>query len=362
MFNSKLKNEISKMRVELLELRSVMAALNRSMAIIKFNPAGFVVDANEIFLSVMNYHLEDIVGKHHKIFCMPNYVASKEYQDFWQSLRSGNFYSGEVERITSVGQSIHLEATYNPVLDVDGNVVFIVKFASDVTEKYRLAQDAKNKSQVLHDSVISISESLADVSKTIHHVSTKSSQISNLTGGVIAETQLTMDVVDVANSEMQELAAIAVASNGQLEILLDNSKTIGGITLAIKEIADQTNLLALNAAIEAARAGEAGRGFAVVADEVRKLSERTAKATEQAALAINEVQRLIEDNSRQINLAQDKAIKTKNTFEEAANSLVGVMREISSIQNIIEETAIAAEQQSAAISSVSATVDKIAKL
>lgn len=362
MFNGKTKKELAHTKNELQELKSIIAALNKSMASIRFNPDGIITEVNDIFLRVMGYRREDIIGKHHRIFCSIDYARTPDYQVFWHKLQSGDFYAGEIERITANGESIHLEATYNPVFDENHKVVFVIKFASDVTEKFKLTQEAQSKREALHQSVVSISESLSEISTTINMVADKSNNISNLTDEIIHETQSTVDIVNIANQDMQELAKITTASNDQLSDLLEKSKTIGGITLNIKEIADQTNLLALNAAIEAARAGETGRGFAVVADEVRKLSERTAKATEEASQAINEVQTLIEENSNQTNAAQNKAIETKNIFEQAANSLKSVMNEITSIRGIIEETAVATEEQSTAIASVSDTVEQISRI
>lgn len=362
MFNNKVKQELIETKKSLFEARSIIEALNKSMACIKFDTHGNIVDANDIFLGVMGYRREDIIGENHKIFCSSEHIKSQEYNIFWENLRAGNFYAGEVERLTSHGDIVHLEATYNPVLDEDGKVIFVIKFATNVTVKYNLMNEAQTKREILKHNVVTIAENLNEISSTVNGVAEKSSNISLLTEEIIDVTHGTVSIVKTANDEMQDLASITTFAKNHLEDLLEKSKKIGSITSTIKEIADQTNLLALNAAIEAARAGETGRGFAVVADEVRKLSERTARATEEASQAINDVQLLIDVNSNQINTAQDKALETKSTFEKALNSLMHVAKEMKSIQEIITETAVATEQQSTAIASVTKTVDQIARL
>ncbi|MEQ6291275.1 methyl-accepting chemotaxis protein [Vogesella oryzagri] len=362
MFTSKTKRELDSVNKELQEAKGIIAALNKSMASIRFTPDGTIIDANDLFLRAMGYRREDIIGKHHRIFCSADYVASRDYQQFWSKLSAGEFFSGEIERVTASGQCLHLEATYNPILDREGKVSFVIKFASDVSRKFELAKAVQTQREALHEQVLSVSGSLVETASAIKGVAEQSLQISRMTDGILSETRSTVQIVEAANQQIQELSGITSETNSQLGFLLDKSKTIGNITSTIKDIADQTNLLALNAAIEAARAGETGRGFAVVADEVRKLSERTARATEEASLAINEVQSLIEVNSRQINAAEGKTQITRETFGQAAGSLGSVMSEITSIRSIIQDAVAATEQQSTVIGSIKDTVGQMADI
>ena len=110
-------------------------ALNRSLAIIEFAMDGTILDANENFLRVIGYDLDEIRGKHHSLFVDPVYAKSVEYEKFWQDLRSGHFASGEFPRLGKGGEKVWLEATYNPVLDERGKPERVVKFASDITVK-----------------------------------------------------------------------------------------------------------------------------------------------------------------------------------------------------------------------------------
>lgn len=121
--------------VKFSERQALLDAVSSSMAIIEFNPDGTIITANNNFLSTVGYSLDEIVGKHHRMFCDEQLVQSAEYKDFWKALNVGQASSGEFKRVDKHGQELWLEASYNPVKDAEGNVVKIVKFASDVTKK-----------------------------------------------------------------------------------------------------------------------------------------------------------------------------------------------------------------------------------
>lgn len=229
---------------------SLISALKRSTAVIEFDLAGQVITANQQFLDGMGYRLEQIKGKHHRIFCEREEAESPAYREFWARLNRGEFVVDRFKRIDAHGRDVWLEASYNPVHDVYGKLYKVIKFATVITD------------QVNRE--LAVSEAA-----TIAFSTSRQTDLSAQQGAAVV--QQTVDVMRKIALQMQD------ASEG-IEALDKQSQLISAILKTISDIADQTNLLALNAAIEAARAGDQGRGFAVVADEVRQLAARTSKA------------------------------------------------------------------------------------
>nr|WP_181289673.1 PAS domain-containing methyl-accepting chemotaxis protein [Pseudomonas brassicacearum] len=141
MFNTTLKNELTARTADLASYKGLVGALERSMAVIEFSPDGKVLRANQNFLNTMGYREDQLAGLSHRNFCAPALVGSAEYREFWDRLRAGQFVSGTFQRISGQGRHVWLEASYNPVLDEQGKVVKVVKYALDVTA--RVASDAE---------------------------------------------------------------------------------------------------------------------------------------------------------------------------------------------------------------------------
>ncbi len=249
------------------EANAKLGAIDRAMAVIEFNLDGTIITANDNFLQRMGYSLAQIQGKHHRLFCTPELANSSAYSEFWKRLNQGELFNGQFERVDKHGQTLWLEANYNPVYDASGRLCKVVKFASDVTARVQQhAADAASAAQAYH------------ISLNTRDVAEKGA-----------------DVIQQTASGMREIAADIDTSSQLIAKLGERSQQITAIVNTIRGIADQTNLLALNAAIEAARAGEQGRGFAVVADEVRQLAARTSGSTAEISSMIA----MIQDETRQ---------------------------------------------------------------
>lgn len=275
------------------ENQSMLAAIGRSMAVIEFTPEGNVITANDNFLKTTHYSLNEIAGQHHSLFCHRAEADSQSYKAFWASLNRGEYHSHRFERKDKYGHTIFLEASYNPLFDAKGRLYKVVKFASDITHQVTTLQTA--------------AESAHSTSVQNDACAQKGSQV----------VQQTVQIIQEISRDLNEAALSIDAVSKQSDI-------IGTIVQTIRGIADQTNLLALNAAIEAARAGEHGRGFAVVADEVRSLAARTSQAT----LEIVDVVRKNHDLSLSAVSSMQSSLSRTGLGVELANEAGEVILEI----------------------------------
>ncbi|MFQ6573195.1 methyl-accepting chemotaxis protein [Pseudomonas sp. UM16] len=269
------------------EHESLIKALMRSTAVIEFNLKGEVLTANDRFLQTMGYRLEQVVGKHHRLFCEPEEYNAPAYQAFWDTLRRGEFVAERFKRVDAHGRVVWLEASYNPIIDAHDVLYKVVKFATVITDQV--------------NQEVAVAEA-ADIAYT---TSVETDNSARKATDVVTQT---VEVMRGLEGYMQE------AAEG-IEALDKQSQVIGSIIKTISDIAGQTNLLALNAAIEAARAGEQGRGFAVVADEVRQLASRTSTATE-------EIARVVQQNEKLAKAAVDIIDSSKRQAEQGL-SLAG---------------------------------------
>lgn len=313
----KIANDITATKQTALDQFAILEALGRSQATIQFDPQGNILTANENFLQALGYSLEDIVGKHHQIFCDPSYTATVEYSDFWQNLGAGRFSAGRFLRLTRDGRKIWIQASYNPVLNESGDVVKVVKFACDITEEVEAASRTKAEAASVGQSVAS---SATEMAATIEDISKSVSRTAALA------TQTENHVHD---------------SSSASEMLQESSKGIGKVVGVIQELADQTNLLALNATIEAARAGDSGRSFAVVASEVKELAQETSVATQSIEKSVEEMCQRIDQ------------------VTQATQQITESIAEVSSNTNTV---ATAIEEQSITMGELSKTAESLVQL
>lgn len=134
--------DITEQRLRSFDFEGQLAAISKSQAVIEFNVDGSIITANENFLATLGYRLDEIQGKHHRIFCDPTYVASPEYAEFWEKLGRGEFEAGEFKSIDKNGNNIWIQASYNPIVDSNGKVLKVVKFASDITAEVNQRDEA----------------------------------------------------------------------------------------------------------------------------------------------------------------------------------------------------------------------------
>lgn len=221
-----------------------------------------------------------------------------------------------------------------------------------------IAAGASEQSQ----QITTVSSAVEEMSASVIEVARKSADAANSaneSGRIATEGG---DVVDQTITGMRSINDAVSSSASSVQELGKRGEQIGEVITVINDIADQTNLLALNAAIEAARAGEHGRGFAVVADEVRKLADRTTKATEEIAGSIQAIQNETTTAVQKMNAGTDEVTTGVAKAEQAGDSLKQIVASAQDVSAMVQSIAAAAEEQSAASEEVSRNIEQIASV
>jgi methyl-accepting chemotaxis protein len=321
---------------------------------------GKVMTANENFLKTLGYQLNEIVGKHHSMFCEDTYKNSNEYRDFWKRLNNGQFDSGEYLRLGKGGKHVWIQASYNPIMDIDNKPFKVVKYATDITDKKNLIFEIDKKVQGLTGSLSHLSNASASMSQSAqttmnssHEVSVASEQINQAVSDLSEKIEsMLSSITSIAETSAQgekvaQDAKTQSRSTTEAMIQLNEESTKIGETIhIITQIAFQTNILSLNAAVEAATAGEAGKGFAVVAQEVRNLASRSDEAAKEITNAIALIQSLVKSALSSIN-------SIDNTIQDISEMSSTISRSMTSQQTITNDLASTALEVSQGVNEIS---------
>ncbi|CCD87036.1 putative methyl-accepting chemotaxis sensory transducer with Pas/Pac sensor [Bradyrhizobium sp. ORS 285] len=308
----KFANDVTRQKMNAADSDGQLAAIRKSQAVIEFNLDGTIRTANDNFQNTMGYTLSEMRGQHHSMFVDPTERNSPEYLAFWETLRRGEYHSAEYKRIAKGGREVWLQASYNPILDLNGKPYKIVKYATDITAQAigrKKADNARNLIEAVAAGSEEMSASIREISETM----AKSRENSRVATGRVE------------------------AADGQAQRLNEAANAMGGIVEMISGITGQINLLALNATIESARAGEAGRGFAVVASEVKNLAGQAKRATDTISAEIDALNTIAAD---------------------VVGSLSMIKTAIASVNDFITSTAAAVEEQSAVTADMSANMQR----
>ena len=339
--------DITRQKMQSADYEGQIKAIHKSQAVIEFDLNGNVLTANDNFLAALGYQLDEIRGKHHSLFVEPDYRDSADYREFWNALRRGEYQSGEFKRLGKGGRVVWIQASYNPIYGAGGELMKVVKFATDVTAQVEdrlrrgeiqkaidgdldLITGAVNETTGRITSVVGAS---TQTSSNMQAVASGAEELAASVGEISRQAASALDISMQAVKQANETNAIVSG-------LAAAAQKIGDIVKLINNIADQTNLLALNATIEAARAGEAGRGFAVVASEVKSLAAQTAKATGEISGQIAEVQ---------------------TTTGNAVTVIEAITETISRVNEISSAIAASVEEQASVTQSMSSNMQVAAK-
>ena len=242
-------------------------ALRQSQCVIEFELDGTILSANEKFLDAFGYRLEEVRGRHHRMFVDAATVESQAYRTFWNRLRSGIYQAGEFQRIGKEGREVFIQATYNPITDRDGRPIKIVKFAADITNQVREHRRREDLQKVVAEDLNGIAEAASDVARQASDASSTAVAVRSDVEAVVVGADHLFQSADRIGVQISQATTIlgravdeTIVTTSLMGELGQHAARIEQAIALIRGIASQTDLLALNATIEAARSGDAGRG------------------------------------------------------------------------------------------------------
>jgi methyl-accepting chemotaxis protein len=311
----KFASDVTAQKLTAADFAGQIEAIGKSQAVIEFNMDGVVLNANQNFLGALGYSLSEIQGKHHSMFMPPADRDSTAYREFWASLNRGEFQSGEYRRVGKGAKEVWIQASYNPIRDLNGKPYKVVKYATDTTAQV-IARMKSESVRGMMEQVAAGAEQLNASVQEISEAMVKSKETASAA----------VERVEVADQQAQRLSTAAGAMSNIVEL-------IGDIT-------GQINLLALNATIESARAGEAGRGFAVVAAEVKNLANQAKQATDKIGSEIGNLNGISSD---------------------VVDALNAIKNAIQNVSEYVSSTAAAVEEQSTVTGEMSSSMRRAAE-
>ena len=310
----KFATDVTEQKLQTANLAGQIDAIGKSQAVIEFNMDGTIITANSNFLGAMGYPLSEIQGRHHSMFVAPAERDGAAYREFWAKLNRGEYQSAEYKRLGKGGKEVWIQASYNPILDLNGKPFKVVKYATDTTAQVI----ARMKSESVRGMMESVAAGAEELNASVREISEAMVKSKETASDAVRR-------VERADEQAQRLNIAAQSMSGIVEL-------IGDIT-------GQINLLALNATIELARAGEAGRGFAVAAAEVKNLANQAKQATDKITGEIGSLNGISGD------------------VVEALNS---IRQAIQNVSEYVTTTAAAVEEQSTVTSEMSSSMQRAA--
>jgi methyl-accepting chemotaxis protein len=321
----KLANDITGQKIRNMDYQGQLEAISRSNAVIEFNMDGTIITANDNFLRVTGYSLNEIRGKHHRMFVTSEYGRSNEYRQFWDTLNRGEFLVGTYSRINKRGEDIYLQASYNPIADADGNPMKVVKYALDMTEVIRVIKAmSKGDLSMRCDTSVDNGGLTAEINKTLENISSVLGNISQGSDVVAKSSDLLQKKADDLKRSTTEVAtAIAQMAKGaqdQAGRTDESSKLINHVMNSSNEMERKANFINKTAEKGLDSSNQGMKTVKVLVNNMNGIKESAG----QTAHSISVLTKRTEEIGRTLNVITDIASQTNllalNAAIEAARA------------------------------------------
>jgi len=354
----KFATDITAEKFKAAEDTGKLNAISRAQGTIEFTVNGEVIAANDIFLSVLGYRLDEVQGRHHRMFVDPTYAESSSYRDFWAKLNRGDYISDEFKRFGRDGREVWIQASYNPIFDMNGKVAKIVKFATDVTGRVdavnqigsALAQLAQGDiEQRLHKTFTPALERIrCDFNDTMEKLSTTAQVAKEIAAGnlnVESKPLSEKDTLGIAFSKMLDcLRANASVANsiaeGDLTIDAEPRSNQDVLGTALKTMVQRLRKVVIDATAASQNVAQGSQQLSSSAEELSQGATEQASATEEAASSMEEMAATVRQTAENANQTEKIAHQSAKDAEASGDA---VSRAVDAMQTIAEKITIVQE-------------------
>jgi methyl-accepting chemotaxis protein len=353
--------ELHEAQQRVAESTGLLQAIDKSQAVIEFELDGTILHANRNFLTTVGYRLNEIQGKHHSLFVDEAYRNSPEYQQFWERLRSGEFVAGEFRRVGKGGREIWIQASYNPVLNADGSVVKVVKYAMDVTAQVQLRRESSWLKSALEAMPINVMLANRNLELTYLNKSTLPKPVDQLLGTSIdlfhkqpehqrrlladpknlphrAKVKLGPETLDLLVSPVYDADGNYAGPMVTWSVLTQQVKLSEEVRTVASAVSAASAKLQTGCETMSATAEETSRqaqAVSAASEQATRNVETVAAAAEQLSKSIDEISRHVLDASRMTEVAVHESNRTNVSIQE----LEGASKEIGQVIKVITSIA-----------------------